>query len=241
MILALAQTRPLPGDIPGNTEDHLRFIENAAAAEADIILFPELSITGYEPKLAGDLAKPLTDPLWARFKERSHSLNIIIAVGMPLLTESGVVIGMGIFQPGTLPLAYGKKYLHPDEEPFFVPGPNPLPLRINGMLLSPAICYELSIPEHREAAVEAGAELYVASVAKVEKGTVAAHHTLAEMAATTGLTTAMVNCVGPAATGITVGQSAVWDKDGLVASLNETETGLLLYNTHTRKAEKVGV
>ena len=50
MRIALAQINPTIGDIPYNTDLILRFIERAKAAGAALVVFPELSVTGYPPK-----------------------------------------------------------------------------------------------------------------------------------------------------------------------------------------------
>jgi NAD+ synthetase len=50
MILALAQTNPLIGDITGNSRMIRAFIDRARAAGADLVVFPELAISGYPPK-----------------------------------------------------------------------------------------------------------------------------------------------------------------------------------------------
>lgn len=50
MRIALAQVNPTVGDIPANLARHESFIARAAAAGADLVVFPELSIIGYPPK-----------------------------------------------------------------------------------------------------------------------------------------------------------------------------------------------
>ena len=55
MILASAQTKPKHGDIRANLVDHERMIDAAAQQGADLILFPEMSITGYERDRAAEL------------------------------------------------------------------------------------------------------------------------------------------------------------------------------------------
>ncbi len=52
MKICVAQTRPVKGDIQGNIENHIKLIDLAVLNGADTIIFPELSITGYEPELA---------------------------------------------------------------------------------------------------------------------------------------------------------------------------------------------
>ena len=45
--IALAQINTYLGDVPANLEKHLTLIKEARAAEADLLVFPELSLTGY--------------------------------------------------------------------------------------------------------------------------------------------------------------------------------------------------
>ena len=69
MKIAVAQARPVKGDIQANISNHLKLIEQASLEGADAVFFPELSLTGYEPTLAKELAgnqddhePPTTDP-----------------------------------------------------------------------------------------------------------------------------------------------------------------------------------
>ena len=48
--LALAQINPTVGDIAGNTAKILDYLERAREAQADLVAFPELAITGYPPE-----------------------------------------------------------------------------------------------------------------------------------------------------------------------------------------------
>ena len=61
MKLAVAQTRPEAGNIDKNIEIHKSLIANAIANNVDLIVFPELSLTGYEPNLAKQLATDQND------------------------------------------------------------------------------------------------------------------------------------------------------------------------------------
>ncbi len=48
--LALAQINSTVGDIPGNTAKIIEYVERAREAQADMVAFPELAITGYPPE-----------------------------------------------------------------------------------------------------------------------------------------------------------------------------------------------
>src|ERR1700722_497931 len=50
MRVALGQVNPVVGDIAGNLDLVVRFARDAAARHADLIVFPELSLTGYPPR-----------------------------------------------------------------------------------------------------------------------------------------------------------------------------------------------
>ena len=50
MRIALAQVNPTVGDLGGNTRLVIDWIERARAAEADVVCFPELVLTGYPPE-----------------------------------------------------------------------------------------------------------------------------------------------------------------------------------------------
>jgi predicted amidohydrolase len=66
--VALAQLAPKLGNLPANLEQHLRWIQRAGDAGANLIVFPELSLTGYilqdlVPEIALQLPSPQIQPL----------------------------------------------------------------------------------------------------------------------------------------------------------------------------------
>src|SRR6266481_3606464 len=83
MRLALVQTNPVVGDHDGNRHLILERLEEAKAAAADLVLFPELAVTGYPPE---DL---LLRPGFIRAAEESLELiagavhDIVAIVGAP--------------------------------------------------------------------------------------------------------------------------------------------------------------
>lgn len=235
MKIAMAQTKPVRGDIQKNIENHSIFIEEAAANGAAVIIFPELSLTGYEPSLAKELATDATDSRLDIFQQLSNAKRIVIGVGIPTKSPAGTHISMVLFQPNTPRQINSKKYLHADEEPFFVPGNNLTGLVINNTPAALAICYEISIPEHSESACKNGAQLYIASVAKTAKGVERSVVQLSDIAGKYGMTVLMSNCVGMSEDGECGGRSSAWNNKGvLLGQLNDTGEGLLIINTDTQ-------
>lgn len=241
MKICVAQTRSITGDIQSNINNHKKIIELAASHGAAIVIFPELSLTGYEPKLAKELATHQDDPRFDDFQKISDTRQITIGVGVPTKNPQGTCISMVLFQPHQARQTYSKKYLHQDEEEFFISGQNFTELKVNNSSIALAICYELSIPEHSENAFKSGADIYIASVAKTVSGADKAIKNLSEIAAKYSMTVLMSNCIGIADGDECAGKSSVWNKEGfLLDQLNDTQEGIVIVNTETQET-KVGV
>jgi predicted amidohydrolase len=234
MKVSVAQTRPFKGDIEKNIDCHKRLINLAIHYKAAIIIFPELSLTGYEPVLAKDLATTEDDDRFDVFQTLSDTSRITICVGMPMKNEASVMISMLIFSPRQPRQVYSKQYLHDDEVPYFVPGHSQVILNIDDLRIAPSICYESLVPEHAERAFEFGAEIYVASVAKAVAGVEKAARYFPEIVEKYFRFVLMANCVGMCDGFETVGKTSVWNNKGrLVAQLNSTNEGLLVLDTDT--------
>src|SRR6202167_3289897 len=85
MRIALGQINPTVGDLSGNVALMVRFAREAAARNAELIVFPELSITGYPPR---DLVEKPS------FVERSEAALLRLAEqtkDLPLAVVAGYV------------------------------------------------------------------------------------------------------------------------------------------------------
>jgi predicted amidohydrolase len=217
-----------------NLADHQRWAGLAVEQDADLLVFPELSITGYEPSLAAELATTVDDLRFAGLQRVSDKYGILLCVGVPIKVEAGVQIGMVIFRPDAPRQVYAKQYLHADEKPFFVPGTEQVFLSLGDDKIALAICYELSVPEHSVNAYSHRATIYLASVAKTAAGVEKAMGNLSTIAITYSMPTLLVNAVGPCEDGICGGGSAVFNNQGeLLADLDPEDEGMLVYDTLT--------
>ncbi|GAB3325785.1 carbon-nitrogen hydrolase family protein [Larkinella ripae] len=236
MKLGVAQTRPVKGDILRNIETHKKLIGRAVLQGADVLIFPELSITGYEPSLARNLATQPDDRRFDEFQTISDTDQITIGIGVPTPGETGTCITMVLFQPTQPRQTYSKQYLHADEEPYFVSGTGTVRALGPDGTIALAICYELSVPEHSAQAFRRGASVYLTSVAKTAGGVDKASQSLSDIARQYAMTVLMANSVGPSDDFVSAGKSAIWNTAGeLVGQLNETDEGILLIDTHTQK------
>lgn len=121
MRILLAQINPTVGDLAGNTNKILKGIAYAKDHSADLVLFPELALTGYPPEdflLLPHFISALTHPL-SQIQEASK--DIIVIVGTPRqssgLTEKHLYNSAAIFSDGEL-LGYQDKTLLPTYDVF---------------------------------------------------------------------------------------------------------------------------
>ena len=240
MKICAAQTIPIKGDILSNIENHKKLIEIAISNQADIIVFPELSLTGYEPELADVLAvSEIEDKRLNEFQSISNNNQIIIGVGMPTKLEKGICISMIIFQPNKIRQIYSKQYLHPGEEKYFVSGQNILPIEHKNKKIAFAICYETSIFEHSELASKNGADIYFASVLNSVNGVDKDLKRISEIAKKYSMVSLMSNFTGKSGEYDCAGKTSIWNKQGiLIGQLNEKEEGIIIIDTDKQEIIK---
>lgn len=240
MKIAIAQTKSVQGDISKNISLHKAWIAKAAELNAHLICFPELSLTGYAPTLAKELAMPSEDHRLSDFQLMSDKFDITIAIGLPLQTPTKPSIGMAIFQPNNTCIIYKKRILHQDELPYFSPGNNQTMITIDHLKIAPAICYEANQDSHWSEARKLGMNLYLTSVAKDQAGLNKAYKYFEKASAKHQTPIVMANAIGPSDHFISGGQSAVWNKKGqLTGQLSSTTEGILIYDTQDGKVTKV--
>lgn len=236
MLLAAAQTRPHKGDIPANLAAHARLIAQAAAHRAGLIVFPELSLTGYEPTLAKELATHANDPRFGELQTLSDTHRITVCAGMPTPAGDDIHISMLIFQPHQPRQTYSKLLLYKTELPYFVSGHEQVLLTFGDHVIAPAICYESKQPERVEQAVRAGATVYLTSAARSAGDVETALAFYKELAKEQAMIVVASNCVGSGHNFTGGGKSSVWNTKGeLAGQLDDRSEGILVYDTETQE------
>ena len=166
--IAVAQFDAVSGDFAANAAEHVRLIEEAAAREVQLVVFPELSLPGY----AGDLldsapARCLVEPdgpELAPIRAACRAGKVAAVVGLCLGAESGMTLSMLVLdRHGEVQLRYDKRHLDGPEKTWFVPGSSDRMIEIDGWRLGLGICYDSSFPEQARALALQDADAYLVS------------------------------------------------------------------------------
>jgi len=234
MKIGLAQIQSKSGDISHNLKLHLDYLRLADENGADLVCFPELSLSGYAPHLAHQQVSNTLDSLWDSFQLFCNRTGIAACIGMPSPGVAKPRISMFVVQPHTSILIYSKQKIHQDEQPYFEEGNTDLLLDWGKEKIVPAICYESLHEDHAKRAKASGATIYLASVAKSASGLEKAQQYYPKMAADLGLKVGMVNSLGPQSDFHSVGQSAIWNADGSsLGNLSSDQEGLLIWDVES--------
>jgi NAD+ synthase (glutamine-hydrolysing) len=163
--IALAQQDFPVGDMTGNLERALRAIHESRGNGADLLVFPELAISGYPPE---DLL------LRPGFMHRCHEVLQILAeqvhdidvlIGHPWLEDGHRYNAASWIREGTVIGRYFKQelpnYAVFDERRYFSPGDKPLVVELEGTRVGVIICEDLWKPGPAAQARAAGAEMLI--------------------------------------------------------------------------------
>jgi NAD+ synthase (glutamine-hydrolysing) len=147
--LALAQINTVVGDLDGNRSLILARLEEARAAGAGLVLFPELAVTGYPPE---DL---LLRPAFVRAARRTldeiaaATDGIAALVGFPSF-EGDLYNACAVCTDGEVRAVYRKRFLPNygvfDEERYFASGRDLVMLRLGEVLVGLTICEDMWQP-----------------------------------------------------------------------------------------------
>ena len=149
--VALAQMNPKVGDLPGNTNKIIEYIEQARAAAADLIVFPELALTGYPPEDLVFLPSFVEDNLRCLQKIATHAQGITAIVGFVDRAGGSLFNGAALLANGAVAGVYHKMCLPNygvfDEKRYFEPGKEIFLADIRGMKNSATLRFAINICE----------------------------------------------------------------------------------------------
>ena len=153
--VALAQLAPSLGQLDRNLRRHHELIEQARADGADLVVFPELGLTGYQLQdLAAEVSLRLDDPRLADLAASTEGLSVIVSF-VEESADHRLFIAAALLEEGEIRHVHRKLFLPTyglfDERRFFGAGDmlRAVPSRL-GVGLGIGICedfWHLSVPQ----------------------------------------------------------------------------------------------
>lgn len=167
LTLVLAQMSPQLRQTQANVETIQRVI--AEHPEADLVVFPELFLSGYTTDRLEELAVDLEGPAVERIAETAKATSTAVIFGAPERFGDGYAnSAVYIDRNGMLAEIYRKAYLYGAECEAFLPGDELLILELEGWKAGLMICFDVEFPEVARALARTGADLLVTISANME-------------------------------------------------------------------------
>lgn len=164
MVVGLAQINPVIGDLAGNVELMRARVEDARAAGAQLVLFPELAVCGYPPEDLLVRSDFLAACSAAAEEVAAAARDVVAVFGVPLNGARDLHNCLVVAAEGEVRVVYQKRHLPHygtfDEGRYFGRGHGPVVVRLGDRLVGLCVCADLWVGDGpATAAVRAGAEL----------------------------------------------------------------------------------
>jgi predicted amidohydrolase len=212
--VAVAQSIASPDDLPRAVERHLHLATLAAAHGAQLVLFPELSLTGYHRRFTRADALSPVEPRLHPLQRLADAQQLTVLAGAPLLSPAGLHIGTIAFRPGAAALTYFKQHLHEGEGVAFTAGRQAGTLALAPETVALAICADIGRAEHAQQAAGRGATIYAAGCLLTEDGYEGDAQLLQGYARAHHMAIMMANYGGLTDRWNAAGRSAIWSEAG---------------------------
>jgi predicted amidohydrolase len=219
VLALLAQLAPVPDDPAANVETIMRVLDEHPAA--DLAVFPELFISGYDPPAAARLAIEAADPALAPIAAAARRNETAVIVGFTEITAGRTANSVACFGPdGELLPCYRKTHLFgAEEQRMFEAGDELVVVDLGvGRLVGLLVCFDVEFPEPARALARAGAGLLVTVAANMEPFGPDHELAVSARALDNRLPHIYVNRVGEQSGHTFAGGSAVTDSAGRVVS-----------------------
>lgn len=222
LVLAAAQSCAVSCDLEANIAQHLQLVQAAAHHGVQWLLFPELSLTGYElaqlPGLAAQIQPATLQPLQDAAGQGGMAITVGLPVQLPGLDKP--CIAALTLHPQGAPALYCKQYLHGSEQQYASPSPAAYAPHVqtlshgSPLQIASAICFDSSQSTHAQAAAAAGARVYAAGVLVSPQGYGADSALWRQAAQNHGLCVLVANHGAASGPWASAGRSACWGPDG---------------------------
>jgi predicted amidohydrolase len=240
--ISVAQTVPVRGALEENVGAHVRLARWAVENGAKVVLFPELSLTGYELELAEQLAFVEHDSRLLPLVDVARDQAATLIVGAPLRLDGKLCIGAFILSADGNVDVYTKRHLGtfppsaavdgkvpPGEPTIFMPGTRDPLLDVGGKPAVIAVCADTGRPSHAAEAAARGAKTYLASMFIIPSDHEGEAENFRSLALTHSMVVAAANFGGPSGGLASAGRSAIWSEQGeLIGELPAAGSGVLV-------------
>ena len=201
-------------DLAANALTHARAVREAGTR---LVVFPELSLTGYELD-----AEPVsrTDSALDEIMDACAVSGSVALVGSPVEEDGRLFIAMLRIEGSGATVAYRKSHLGGDERARFSAGDGPTVITVDGWRIGLGICKDTGVAEHTAGTAQLGVDLYAAGVVHTPEELEEQDRRGQRIAATCRSYVAFASFAGP--TGgeyrVTAGESTIWSPDGMVVA-----------------------
>jgi predicted amidohydrolase len=228
LTVAVAQPPSTSYDVAVNAVRHATTVRSAGAR---VVVFPELSLTGYELDAP---AITVEDPRLAPIVEACAEAGSLALVGAPVHGEAGRShIAMLAIDGAGATVAYHKMWLGTAESTRFAPGAKPAVLDVDGWRLGLAICKDTGIPEHASDTAALGIDAYLAGILESAEDGDVLDERARRVATGHQVWVAMASFAGSTGGGYAqaAGRSAIWTSDGDMIAQAGSEPGEIAHAT----------
>jgi predicted amidohydrolase len=239
LMVAVAQPPCVPHDVAANARAHAAAIRSPDAAGARVVVFPELSLTGYE--LAAAPVDPGDDRLQPIIRACADT-GATALVGAPVTDNSNnsadnskridnskymrkgrdgrVFIAVLAVDGQGVSVAYRKMWLGDEEAERFTPGPEPRLITVGGWRLGLAVCKDTGVAQHAADTAALGIDAYLAGTVKHDHEAGLQHERARRIARQYRVWVAVASFAGATGGGYgqTAGRSGIWAPDGTLVT-----------------------
>ncbi|WP_211879076.1 carbon-nitrogen hydrolase family protein [Pseudarthrobacter albicanus] len=218
LTLSAIQYQALGGGLAANVPEHIRLIEDAESHGARLVIFPELSLIGYQLDLLADPRQWVTtaDNTLGGLREICRRTGITAVVGAAFKEPDDTprLASLAVHPTGVVEAGF-KARLHGPEQQHFSAGERAAVLDLDGWKIALAICFDAAHPDHAGDASAAGADIYAVSglYTAGQDHRLALH--LGARAMDNRMFTVLANLGGTTPLGPSCGLSGFWGPDGL--------------------------
>lgn len=228
--IAAAQVPSIRGDLNRNIEKHLDAMAAAASHDVSVLVFPELSLMGYEPELAKAFELNPSDTRLEPIACLARQKRMQVVTGASIVSgQLKPYLGAFVFGVDGTVRTYAKMHLGGNEPSYFTPGNTLMSIVSHGQSIGLSICADSSQRSHPAAYASKVATAYAAGVFLNAEWYATDSPRFSAYAVDFGMLVLMANHAASIGTFVSVGKSAAWAPDGsLIVCANGTETALVV-------------